>query len=237
VNVNATSTVAALIVAAGSGTRIGGAIPKQFIEINGKPILRYTLEKFQLCSDIEQIYVVLAAEFVDAWREIFVKEWQITKLVKAIVGGEQRYHSVWAGLQSLREDVDIVMIHDGVRPFLTSRMIGDSIIAAQKCGAAVVGLTPKDTVKCIRHDRIERTVDRQRMLLAQTPQTFTRDVIVKAYQIARQKRSFSTDDAAIVEQAGGAVAVVPGDWKNIKITSPEDLIIAKAFVEAEDRCE
>lgn len=216
---------------------MGGGIPKQFIEINGKPILRYTLEKFQLCSDIEQIYVILAAEYVNALSEIFVKEWRITKFVRAIVGGAQRYDSVWAGLQHLGEDVDIVMIHDGVRPFVTPRVMRDSIVAAKRCGAAVVGLTPKDTVKYIDHDHVERTMDRQRVLLAQTPQTFARTVIMSAYQIARKNASFSTDDAALVEQSGGVVAVVAGDWKNIKITSPEDLIIAEAFLQAGMRCE
>lgn len=234
-DLNATS-VAALIVAAGSGARMGGTLPKQFIELNGMPILRYTLEKFQSCAAVDQIYVTLPKEFVSVYTDIF-PEWGINKFAKAIVGGPERYHSVWAGLQGLAEEVDIVLIHDGVRPFLTHRIIQDSIAAAAACGAAVVGLTPKDTVKSIHHDRVEKTMDRRHILLAQTPQTFLRQVIVDAYRFAMQRESFSTDDTALVEQAGGVVAVVPGDWRNIKITSPEDLIIAQAILDAENRCE
>ncbi|MBN1465333.1 2-C-methyl-D-erythritol 4-phosphate cytidylyltransferase [candidate division KSB1 bacterium] len=235
-NANATSTVAALIVAAGSGSRMGGAIPKQFIELNGIPILRYTLEKFQTCTAVDQIYIILPKAFM-VYADIFPKEWRIKKFVKAIIGGPERHDSVWAGLQGLAEEVDIVLIHDGVRPFLSHRIIRDSIAAAERCGAAVVGLTPTDTVKYIQRDRVEKTVDRRHVLLAQTPQTFARGVIMDAYRLAKQNESFSTDDAALVEQAGGAVAVVPGDWRNIKITSPEDLIVAQAILDAENRCE
>lgn len=230
------SVVAALIVAAGSGTRMERSIPKQFIKLNEKPILRYTLEKFQTCNDIDQIYVILPDEYVKAYRDIFVKKWRISKFTKAVAGGEERHLSVWAGLQALAADVEIVLIHDGVRPFVTHRILKESIAAAELYGAAVVGLMPKDTVKLVRDNKVEKTLDRRDVIFAQTPQTFERDVIVKANMLAFEKKSFSTDDAALVEQSGRTVAVVPGDWKNFKITSPEDLILAKAILEEGGGC-
>jgi 2-C-methyl-D-erythritol 4-phosphate cytidylyltransferase len=228
---NVKSTVAAIIVAAGSGQRMGGAIPKQFLEINGKAILRYTLEKFQSCPEIEQIYVILPANFIATYEEVFRVEWKIDNLVKVVAGGAERHLSVWAGLEALEKDVEIVMIHDGVRPFVSSRILRESIFAAEQFGAAVVGLTPKDTVKQIAGEYVEKTMNREQLLLAQTPQTFRKDVIVNANKNAFRTGSFSTDDAALVEQMGMRVAIVPGEWTNIKITSPEDLVVARAIIE------
>lgn len=228
--------VAALIVAAGSGTRIGGSTPKQFIKISEKPIIQYTLEKFQTCPHIQQIYAILPSEFIGEYQRIIRNDWEISKLVTVVAGGVERHLSVWAGLQVLDAAVKIVMIHDGVRPFVSQRILKESILTAEHYGAAVVGLPAKDTVKQVDNELVTKTLDRTQILLAQTPQTFRKELILLANKIAFENNSFSTDDAALVEQIGETVAVVPGEWKNIKITSPEDLLIAKAYLDAEATC-
>lgn len=226
--------VAAIIVAAGSGKRIGGDVAKQFLVIGGKPILRHTLEKFQSCSDIDSVFVILPESVAEAYESIIRHDWEITKLIQTIGGGTERHYSVAAGLKAVDESVDIILIHDGVRPFVSSRILRDSIKAAHEHGAAVVGLKPKDTVKKVAGGFVDTTLPRDTLVLAQTPQTFRREVILKANELAFQHHRFSTDDAALVEQMGHPVAVVEGDWRNIKITSPDDLVLAKAFFE-EDR--
>ncbi len=221
--------VAAIIVAAGSGTRMGGEIPKQFIDIGGKPILQHTLEKFQTFDEINTLYVVLPAQFAN-FESTIRDEWHIKKLVKVIKGGAERHESVFAGISAVDKNAEIIMIHDGVRPFVSLRILSDSIRAAQEFGAAVVGLPPKDTVKLIDGNRVQKTMVRDQLILAQTPQTFRRDVIVKANELAFEKNEFSTDDAALVERMGHPVAIVKGEWRNFKITSPEDVLVAKALL-------
>lgn len=227
--------VAAIILAAGSGKRMGGAVPKQLIEIAGKPVLQYTLEKFQACRDIDLIYVVLPPVLAGKYSRIIATDWGIKKLAKVVEGGAERHTSVLAGLQELDDRVDIAMIHDGVRPFVSMRILQDSIKAAQDHGAVVVGLSPKDTVKRIAGNFVRETIDRDQLLLAQTPQTFRKELIIEANQRASRENFFSTDDVALVERMGHEVVVVQGDWRNIKITSPEDLVIAKAFLQ-EEQC-
>ena len=226
-----TDAIAALIVAAGSGKRMGGDVPKQFLEIGGEPILRLTLERFQQASLVSHIYVVTSRHSIDRYGAIFKDEWGITKVAKIVAGGAERHHSVWAGLQALEDSVEIVLIHDGVRPFVSPQIIEKSVQAAKNFGAAVVGVSPKDTVKHVNHERINGTIDRHSVLLAQTPQTFQKKLIISAYEHAFLKNEFSTDDAALVENLGREVVVVPGDSRNIKITTPEDLLIARAFMD------
>lgn len=223
--------VAAVIVAGGLGKRMGGNLPKQFLELAGKPILQHTLECFNRAAIIDDIYVVLPEAYVGQFHQELRDEWGITKIRGVVCGGGERHQSVWAGITALPESIEIVMIHDGVRPFVAERILVDSVNAAREYGAAVVGLMPKDTIKLLDHDKVQQTIDRSKILLAQTPQTFQIDVIRKANLAAMEKNQFSTDDAALVEQMGGTVHVVLGDWKNIKITSPEDLIIAKVIWE------
>lgn len=223
--------VAALIVAAGSGKRIGGDMPKQFIEIHGKPILQHTLEKFQNYDQVDEVIVILPRDYADDYEPVIRNEWGITKLLRVIPGGAERHDSVDAGLKAVTHSTDIILIHDGVRPFVSMRILRDSIKAADEYGAAVVGLTPKDTIKKVRGGFVEKTIARDQLLLAQTPQAFRREVILKANELAFQKNKFSTDDTALVEHMGHPIAIVEGEWRNIKITSPDDLLVAKAFFE------
>lgn len=223
--------VAVIVVAAGMGKRMGGDRPKQFLEIGGKPILRLTLERFQDADGVDQIYVVTNPRLVDDLSPVIKDEWGIGKLMTVVAGGTERHDSVWAGLQALEEAVRIVMIHDGVRPFVSRRIIAESINAARQVGAVIVGVTPKDTVKQISDRHVAATLDRAVLLLTQTPQTFQKHIVVNAYQKAFSQNDFSTDDAALVEKLGQSVLVVQGDHMNIKITTPDDLAIANAFME------
>ncbi len=225
--------VAAIIVAAGSGRRMQSETPKQFLEIHGRPILWYTLKVFQECDAVDKMITVLPPDYTVAFNRVIQNEWNITKNDKVITGADKRHESVWNGLSAVSEDIDIVMIHDGVRPLVSRRIIQQSIEAANEYGAAVVGLKPKDTIKVVSNNLVERTLNRESLLAAQTPQTFRRDVILRANQAAFEKNLFNTDDAALVEQLGEKVAVVPGDYKNIKITSPEDIYLA-AFLLKKD---
>jgi 2-C-methyl-D-erythritol 4-phosphate cytidylyltransferase len=224
--------VAAVVVAAGSGKRMSRSLPKQFIEISGKPILQHTLERLQSSQFIDHIVAVIPSDYLDSYGVKMLQDWKMPKLKMVVPGGESRHDSVWHGLEALDEKVDLVMIHDGVRPFLTDRMIRESMQSAQQQGAAIVGLIPRDTIKVIADHFVKKTLNREQLLIVQTPQTFKKEVIVKAYEQAYQTQSFSTDDSALVEQIGCKVAVVEGDWCNIKITSPEDLIVAKAYLES-----
>jgi len=226
--------VAAIIVAAGSGARMGGSVPKQFIELDGRPILQHTLQRFEACALVHDLCVILPVAFVEPYRLSMKQEWGISKLTAVVAGGAERCQSVWAGLEALSEDTEIVLIHDGVRPFVSDRILCESIDAAKMFGAVVVGLPPKDTIKVADYPVITRTLDRHHLIQAQTPQTFRIEVIRRAYEVAGESGHYSTDDAALVEQMGEKVVVVDGDWKNIKITSPEDLIIAEAFLEQEN---
>lgn len=226
--------VAAIIVAAGSGVRMGGSVPKQFMELVGRPVLQHTLARFEACVHVHDLFVVLPAAFVASYHTRIDREWGISKVRAVIAGGAERHKSVWAGLEALSEDTEIAMIHDGVRPFVSDRILRESINAARQFGAVVVGLPPKDTIKQIDHATVTRTLDRSHLIQAQTPQTFRTEIIRRAYRFAAECDHYSTDDSALVEQMGGKVAVVDGDWKNIKITSPEDLIIAEAFLEQEN---
>lgn len=231
------SKVAAIIVAAGSGKRMGSAMPKQFIEIDGKEILRYTCERMQSFEEIDEIYVILSSQDVEKYKTVLSSNWNLSKLARIVEGGEHRHLSVWAGIKSLAKDVDIVMIHDGVRPFITHQIVVESIKAAEKVGAAVVGLIPKDTIKKTAHGMSVLTLERKALFIAQTPQTFRKEIIIRANEKAFINNNFNTDDAALVEQIDGKVALVKGDWRNIKITTPEDLIIAEAFIKQEKQNE
>ncbi|MDZ7315572.1 MAG: 2-C-methyl-D-erythritol 4-phosphate cytidylyltransferase [candidate division KSB1 bacterium] len=222
--------VSAVIVAGGVGRRIGSSTPKQFLRIADKPILQYTLEKFDACRLIDEIICVLPLRLVASWESVIRNEWQIRKAAKIVGGGEERYQSVLAGLDAVSPATEIVMIHDGVRPFVSERILAENVRAAAEFGAAVTALPPKDTIKRLCGPQKLETLDRAQLVQAQTPQTFRIELIRRAYQVALQDGFFSTDDSALVERLGEPVAVVEGEWRNIKITSPEDLLLAEVLL-------
>ena len=208
----------AVIPAGGTGTRMGVGVPKQFLPLGGVPMLLHSLRAFE--------------ERQRALTDV-IERYGVKKVQKVVAGGETRQQSVYNGLKETGSDVEIVVVHDAVRPFVTEDLIERSIQAARTGGGAIVAIPMKDAPKQAGPDRqIQRTLDRNELWLAQTPQTFRRDLLLEAYEKAAIERLQATDDAALVERLGHKVGIVVGTWENIKITTPEDLVIAEAILAA-----
>lgn len=220
----------AIILAAGSGKRMGASLLKQFMEIDGKPILQHTLEKFQASDVIHEIILVVPQSDVKRLSMLAKSQWKIQKIVRVIPGGHERYDSVWAGLSVVDPDVQIILIHDGVRPFVSLVAIKKVVIAAVKFGAAVVGVVPKETIKKCDATFVLETLERQSLVIVQTPQAFRREIVKTAYERAFADGFTSTDDAALVERMNHRVYIVDGEYSNIKITCPEDLAFAETIL-------
>lgn len=222
-----------LIPAAGSGKRIGGETPKQFLQLHDKPILARTLEKFQASPAIQEIIVAAPDEFHGNVREI-AERYAITKLAKIVAGGEQRQHSVWNALKAANKDAEIVVVHDGVRPFVTTNDIQNVIGSAKKHGAAILAVRVKDTIKLSdEQEFVLNTLDREYLWSVQTPQAFKRDILFGAMQQAMEEHFTGTDEASVVENYGVDVKIIEGSYTNIKITTKEDLVFADAILNAE----
>lgn len=230
--------IAAIITAAGKGTRLKGDISKQFMNIYNKPILAHTLKSFQDCGSIDEIYVVVPADFVEYCDKNIIKKYNLGKVKKLITGGKTRQDSVYNALVMLPGNCRIVSIHDGVRPLITSKEIKDLITAllrSNKKNPEIKGLITAapayETVKKIDDDyNIEHTITRSYVCMAQTPQTFFYREILSAYQKALKDNFTGTDDASLVERAGWKVKVVLGQHENIKITTPMDLFLAELII-------
>jgi 2-C-methyl-D-erythritol 4-phosphate cytidylyltransferase len=223
--------VSVVIPAAGLGTRMGG-IKKPYMDIAGKPILAYTLGAFQRCPFIDSIVIVTAKG--DESRCIQdIKTYGIDKPFSIVAGGDTRQESVFNALRELSSNTDIVVIHDAVRPLLTENMIIQSIDNANLYGSAIVAVPVKDTIKESDDDGfVAKTLNRRKLWAIQTPQTFKYDLIMKAHLYARNNNIQATDDAFLVEQIGHKVKLIMGSYENIKITTPDDLAIAKAILES-----
>lgn len=221
----------ALIVAGGSGQRMNTAQRKQYLTIGEKPVIAHTLLVFEKCRKIDGIVLVLPKEDIAMVSRDILPVLPMDKKVRLVAGGRQRQESVFNGLKQLDADCRIVVIHDGVRPFVTSEQITASIFEAGRTGACIVGIPAFDTLKKVtRSGNIEGTLDRQTIWLAQTPQTFKYDLIKEAHHRARKENVIETDDAALVERMGVRVKIIPGSRRNIKITTPEDLELSKAMI-------
>jgi len=223
----------AIVPAAGSGNRMGRGLSKQYLSLGGMPLLVHTLNVFEKCPLVDALLVVVPPPDVEAVRTEMLPRWNLKKLAGVIPGGKERQDSVRAGIETLDRDTDIVIVHDAVRPFITAKLIEDCIRAAAEEGAATVGVPVKDTVKEVGADgRVMRTCDRNLLWLTQTPQAFRRDIIENAHRAAVRDGYRGTDDTSLVERLGIAVRMIRGDYGNIKITTPEDLVIAEALLAA-----
>ena len=205
--------------------------PKQFFELEGTPILIHTLRVFQQIESIGFVIVVVPLESC-AWAEEQVQKNQLSKVFKVVAGGKHRQDSVLAGLEVLPQEVELVLVHDGVRPFVPVSVIENCLKEAEKDGAAMAAVPVKDTLKSVSIDRvIEQTIDRSGIWQAQTPQAAKVSVLKKAFAAAAKHKDFiATDEAALLERINFPVKVVEGSEKNIKITRPEDLVLAKAIL-------
>ena len=222
----------AIVLAAGQGKRMHSKIQKQFLEIGGKPILYYSMECFQKSLLIQDIILVTGEDMISYCQSEIVEKYGFTKVCKVTAGGKERYDSVYAGLLCC-QDTDYVYIHDGARPFVTEEMIQRGYEAVKRTNACVMGMPSKDTVKLADPSGyIKETPDRKIVWNIQTPQIFSYDLIRGAYESIRKKdMSNVTDDAMVVEQETGTkILLVEGSYQNIKITTPEDLAVAEAFL-------
>jgi len=223
--------ITALIVAAGQGARMGGPRRKQYIAIDGRPILQLTLKAFDACRHIDALVLVVPGEEIGFCRDAIVAGAIVNHQVTMVAGGERRQDSVYLGLQAIRDEEEaIVLIHDGVRPFVTRRLIEACIAGAREWNACVPALEVTDTIKQINSSGIiETTLPRETLRSVQTPQAFRLAWIKDAHEKALQMGWQATDDAHLVERMGKEVHVVPGDANNIKITTPDDLQRAEFF--------
>lgn len=220
----------AIIVAAGGGKRFGGEKPKQFLEISGKPIVVYALERFEFCPQIDEIILVLPAFEIEKFSTVTAK-YNLKKLRKIVAGGETRHVSVLNGLGAVdAERCEFVAVHDGARPLVTVEEISRTVEKARETGAACLVAEVTDTIKEIKNGVVARTVNRADLRRALTPQAFRFEILKRAFE-SNKTNEEATDESFLVEQSGVAVSIVEGSARNIKITRFEDLILAERLLQ------
>ncbi len=220
-----------LIPAAGAGRRMGGDVNKQYLLLAGRPILAQTISRFENHPKISDIILVAPVEAMAYCREDIVGANGFAKVSQVVAGGKERQDSVRNGLRACPAAADdIVLIHDGVRPLLSAGLIDEVIATAAGQGAALVAVPAKDTIKVVVDGKVQQTPDRSTLWQAQTPQAFRYDLIATAHEKAYKEGYQATDDAQLAEWAGQPVAIVEGDYRNLKITTPEDLLLAESFI-------
>lgn len=223
---------AAIVLAGGSGTRMGTAVPKQYLMLGEYPVIWYSLQAFEQFEPVQEVILVAEEERLAYCRSELIDRYRFKKVSAVVAGGAQRFDSVYAGLCAL-SDCSCVFVHDGARPFIDQEILWRNLHAAQQCGSAVTGMPAKDTVK--RADEngcVIETPDRSSVWMIQTPQTFDCEMLREAYKkMYEEMPEGITDDAMVVERyCNKKVQLVEGSWRNIKITTPEDMIFAKAML-------
>lgn len=219
----------AVVPAAGSGSRMGGSSPKQFLLIGGIPLLARTLATLGRSRVIGGIVVVAPPSAVERTRRL-IQRHRLPRVLAVVPGGRQRQESVWLGLQAVPATAELVVVHDGVRPFITGGLVRQVVQEAARFGAAACGLPVGETVKRAREGFVQATLDREGLWLVQTPQAFRRILLWEAHEKARRDGFLGTDDAVLVERLGAPVRMVAGLVENVKVTTPEDLARARSLV-------
>lgn len=223
-------SVAALVLAAGRGERLGAPLPKAFVPLAGVPLLLHTLGALALVPEIDLLVPVVAAADRARYEALGPLLARIPKLVPAVTGGAERQDSMRAGLAALSPDVTLVAVHDAARPFVRPRDVTRVLAAAREVGAALLAVPVTDTIKRVRQGRVIETPDRSECWAAQTPQAFRTELLREALAKASAAGARFTDDVQLVERLGRPVAVVEGDPGNVKITGPGDLALAEAWL-------
>ena len=222
------SKICALIPAAGKGSRMVNSVKKPYLKLAQKPILAHTLQRFEENTAVDAIFVIVDKDDFSDCRTNVLEPYTFTKVKELIAGGETRQMSVYNGVRALSEDVDFVVVHDGVRPFVNDQIIFACLAAADAYGAAVAAVPVKDTIKIADENAfIVETPVRERLWAVQTPQVFRKSLLEEAHQKAHAQQLTATDDAALVEHLGFPVKLVMGSYENLKITTPEDLRVAE----------
>ena len=232
--------VSVILPAAGLGTRMArataesaGTSRKQFMLLDGLPILAHTVRKFVASPLVTEIVVALRADDI-AWASELLHEEAAAKPVRIVEGGDSRQHSVENALAAVGTDIDLIAVHDAVRPFVDIAIIEKVIAEASETGAAIVGIVPVDTVKLVHLNKVRQTLTRERLILTQTPQVFRQELLRSAFEKAREDGFTGTDEASLVERLEQVeVSVVPGSDRNIKITRPNDMDLARLFLSLE----
>lgn len=221
--------VEVIIPAAGSGVRLKSTLAKPFVKVLGQPLFLYCLQVFESADFIDGIVIVSHENHVKDFEESIVR-YGLRKVKAVVVGGATRSESVTKGLKQTDQDTDVIVVHDAARPCVTVSMIKEAVDQAQLCGASVVAVPVKPTLKQVdpSTNRVEKTLDRSKIWEIQTPQAFKKSLLEKAH--AQGDLTLATDDASLVEQLGNPVMVVMGTYKNIKVTTPEDIEIAELFL-------
>ena len=224
--------VSVIIVAAGSGKRMKSAIAKQYLDLKGRSILSYTVEVFEESPVVNEIILVTGKDEIEYVKSEIIDRYGFTKIKAVVEGGSERQYSVENGLNNVSDNCDIVMIHDGVRPFIDENSIEVLAEDTAKYGACVLGVFAKDTIKiCDENGFVVDTPNRKLLWHAQKPQCFKYDVIKKAYEKAKKDNYLGTDDSMLVERTGQKIKMVEGSYDNIKITTPEDLYVGERILE------
>ena len=232
--------VTVILPAAGLGTRMGRAVPekagtsrKQFMLLEGSPILLHTIRKFASTPAVSEIVVALRPDDIEWVRELLAEE-KFGKPVRLVEGGDSRQESVEHALATLGAGTELVAVHDAVRPFIEHSVLDKVFAEAEETGAAIVGIVPVDTVKQVHRNKIRQTIPRERLILAQTPQVFRFDLLRSAFARAREDGFAGTDESSLVERLDQVeVSVVPGSDRNLKITKPSDMDLARLFLSEE----
>jgi 2-C-methyl-D-erythritol 4-phosphate cytidylyltransferase len=228
--------ITAILPAAGMGTRMGGETPKQFLELDGSPILLHTLRRLASCDAITEIILASRADEIQRLEESCRQE-KFRQAIRVVKGGSSRQESVAAALEHVGADTDFVAVHDAVRPFVTREQVSRVIDEARKCGAAILGIPAMDTVKEVKRGSLPEdvalitgTIPRERIVLAQTPQVFHTKLLKEAFARAAADGVNASDEAGLVERLGHDVHVVHGTERNIKITKPSDMELARFYL-------
>jgi len=235
------SRIAAILPAAGLGTRMGAETPKQFLELDGVPLVVFSLRRIAACNLVTDIIVATRGDGI-AWLEDRLREEKFSQTVRVVRGGDSRQDSVARALEGVPNDTEIVLVHDAVRPFVTREQVARVIEEARRCRAAILGIPAMDTVKEVKRASlpedvalITATIPRERVVLAQTPQAFSTKLLKEAFARAQADGVSASDEAGLVERLGYDVHVVLGSERNIKITKPADMELARFYLERERR--
>lgn len=229
--------VTAIIAAAGQGTRMGQGMNKVFIPLEKRPLITYAIDTFEKCEAIDEVIMVVGEEDIPRLRSL-IADYGYKKVRQIVRGGAERQHSIANAIKKLSPDTRWVAVHDGARPFISIDLLAQAISDAQKWGAVGVAVPVKDTVKIVDEAGfVECTPERKKLWAMQTPQVFSREILEKAYRCSEETGVTATDDAALVEALGIKVKLLLGEYTNIKITTPEDMLFAKAILRRGGTCE
>lgn len=220
--------ISAIIVAGGSGSRMGTATKKQYLKVKGKEILVHTVERFNNMPEIQEVIVVTGKEDITYVEKLLKEDYRLDKVVHIVEGGKERQDSVYNGIKVVNEKAEYLVVHDGARPLITPEVVLRGLSMAYANKASIVAVPVKDTIKIVdKEGKVETTPNRDTLWSIQTPQIFEKELIVRAHEYAKAHRLQATDDSMLVEAIGVPVYIVEGSYSNIKITTPEDLVMAE----------